>query len=184
MPLRGLSLSEFQVKLDFWKLGPNFLSQKEVELPNFQLNSVPKDLYLSCNVAKTEPVIESIFPIDKYSNINKVFRVTSYVLKFVDKLQKRKLLSNVDYIHRPKMYWLKLEQLKFYSDEIELVKKPKKDVPLIVRNLNLFLDNHGILRSRGRISKCKKLDFDAWNPIILPRKSFLTELFVWDTHYP
>ena len=80
------------------------------------------------------------------------------------------------------MYWLKLEQLKFYSDQIEFVKKPKKDVPLIVRNLNLFLDNHGILKSSGRISKCKKLDFDACNPIILPRKSFLTELFIWDAH--
>ena len=80
------------------------------------------------------------------------------------------------------MYWLKLEQLKFYSDEIELVKKPKKDVPLIVRNLNLFLDNHGILSSRGRISKCKKLHFDACNPIILSLKSFLTEFFIWDAH--
>ena len=82
-------------------------------------------------MAKTEPVIESIFPIDKYSNIDKVFQVTSYVLKFVDKLRKRKLLSNVDYIHKSKMYWLKLEQLKFFSDEIEFVKKPKKDVLLL-----------------------------------------------------
>ena len=45
-------------------------------------------------MAQTEPVVDSIFPIDKYSNINKVFRVTSYVLKLVDKLRKRKLLSN------------------------------------------------------------------------------------------
>ena len=76
-------------------------------------------------MVKTEPVVDSIFPIDKYSNINMVFRVTSYVLKFVDKLRKLKLLSNVDYIHLSKMYWLKLEQLELFSDENEFAKELK-----------------------------------------------------------
>ena len=45
------------------------------------------------------------------------------------------------------------------------------NVPTLVKNLNLFLDSKGLIRTRGRISNYSKFDFDSLNPVLLGKKS-------------
>ena len=47
----------------------------------------------------------------------------------------------------------------------------------------MFIDEIGILRSRGRVAHCADLTYDNANPILLPKQSFLTELVIWDMHF-
>ena len=51
-------------------------------------------------------------------------------------------------------------------------------VPPLVMNLNLFFDEKGVLRSRGRISKCLYFNFDVHNPVLLPREHRFTSLLI------
>jgi len=47
-----------------------------------------------------------------------------------------------------------------------------------VKSLNLFLDENGLIRSKGRLAKCFKFNFDLCNPILLPKDCHLTALIV------
>ena len=57
------------------------------------------------------------------------------------------------------------------------VKNPN-EVPTLVNNLDLFLDSKGVIRSRGRIGKTLKYDFDVLNPVLLAKDHRLTQLIV------
>ena len=52
----------------------------------------------------------------------------------------------------------------------------------MVSNLNLFLDSNGILRSKGRISKCLYFNYDVYNPVLLPKGNKFTSLFIKHCH--
>ena len=63
-----------------------------------------------------------------------------------------------------------------------MIKPIKQKVPSLVQNLNLFLDDQGLLRTRGRISKCVLNDYNVHNPILLPKIHHFTQLYVNDCH--
>ena len=56
------------------------------------------------------------------------------------------------------------------------------NVPSLVKELNLFLDKDGLIKSRGRHSKCLSMDYDAINPVLISKHSHLTTLLVLDSH--
>ena len=56
--------------------------------------------------------------------------------------------------------------------------KSDKFVPTLVSNLNLFLDEIEILRSRGRIAKCLYFDYNVYNPVLLPKGHKFTSLYI------
>ena len=58
----------------------------------------------------------------------------------------------------------------------------KKDVPPLVSNSNDFLDEKGILRSRGRISKCLYYNSNVHNPVLLPKDHRFTALLIKQCH--
>ena len=55
-------------------------------------------------------------------------------------------------------YLIKSMQNKCFNKEIRFQQNPSDEFPKLVNNLNLFLDNQGILRSRGRVGKCLALN--------------------------
>ena len=60
--------------------------------------------------------------------------------------------------------------------------KPK-DIPSLVNNLDLFLDDKGLIRSRGLIAKSHRVSYDIQNPVLLGKGHKLTELLVEFYHY-
>ena len=52
----------------------------------------------------------------------------------------------------------------------------------MVFNLNLFPDSNGILRSKGRISICLYFNYDAYDPVLLPKGNKITSLFIKHCH--
>ena len=52
----------------------------------------------------------------------------------------------------------------------------EKNIPPLVMNLNLSIDNKGILRSRGRITKCLYFDYNVHYLVLLPKGHRFTSL--------
>ena len=60
--------------------------------------------------------------------------------------------------------------------------KPK-DVPNLVNNLDLFLDDKDLIRPRGHIAKSLQVSYDIQYPILMGKGPKLTELLVEFYHY-
>ena len=76
------------------------------------------------------------------------------------------------------------EQKKFFPDVFEyfyLGLSTLKDVPPLVSQYNLFIDDKGILRVKSKF-KNWTLTTDKKFPIFLPKDSHLTKLIVYDSH--
>ena len=180
MLTRGVTFSEYQKKLSFWLHGPEFLSKEPLHWPTGSTGclSLKSKQLLTC--VTTNKDIASIFPVDRYSDINKLLKVTVNILKFVSSFKYTRDIKDINL--EAKLYWIKHEQNIHYSEEINFLKSPSNsNVPPTVKNLNLFLDEHSVIRCKGRLEKTN-LNYDVCNPILLPRNSFLTDLYVYDAH--
>ena len=56
-------------------------------------------------------------------------------------------------------------------------------MPPLIKSLNLFLDANGLLRSKGRISKCLALEYDTVNPLLLSKHSLFTLLLIKESQF-
>ena len=92
-------------------------------------------------------------PVDRFSSLTKLLRVTALVYLFVAKL-KHKVKTKLDCFNMAKNYWVQVEQRKYLSNEIIFLSKPENKVPVLIKNLNLFLDEDKIIRSKGRLDNC------------------------------
>ena len=103
---------------------------------------------VNVNLNQIVKVNTGILDIYKYSNYDKLLKVTSMLFKpFCNKIHGNSL-------QKAKMYWIRITQTENFSKEINFLKlqdKNNTNIPTLVSNLNSFLDSNGILRSKGRI---------------------------------
>ena len=177
---RGVSLREFEARKSFWEHGPGFLHSSPIEWPDKNLGCLSYDSKLLTCSSVTE-ANKSLISVDNYSNLHKLLRVTSLVFRFISRL-KRKTKDSYDCRKEAKLYLCKVEQSKYFKEEIDFLKNPNNNVPTRVNNLNLFLDSRDVLRSKGRLDQCNSIDYQACNPILLHKDSELTKLIVLDAH--
>ena len=122
-----------------------------------------------------------VFSIKKYSSLAKILNATAAVLLFIAKL-KRKTKTRLDCVNDARKYWVQTERHKHFSIELEFLKTKQGTVHLLVKNLNLFLDDDQIIRSNCRLENCPYLSYHVRNPVLLPKHSFLIELVIVDAH--
>lgn len=108
-------------------------------------------------------------------------KCTGYLFKFLGKTK------GCDPKKRATEYWIKIAQAEHFAKEVAFLKESvynsvNRNVPSLVMNLNLFLDEKGILRSRGRIAKCLHFNYDVHNPVLLPREHRFTSLLIKYCH--
>src|SRR5215469_15934613 len=154
---RGVSFNNFKNNLNLYVNGPEFLNYDLQSWPVCELLSLAPEIrtqIINVNINNNNNDNNNdnnleIIDISKYSSFNKVMKITYYVFKFLSKRGDNKL-------HEKAMkYWIKRAQTNCFSNEIAFLndKTNKTKIPLLVQNLNLFLDDQGLLRTRGRISK-------------------------------
>ena len=178
---KGLSYSKYLSKLKFWMEGPEWLTNDFENWPQFPLLSISPDhkgqISAICTM-QVNKVNTGILNINKYSDFEKLVKTTSYVFKLASKVQ------GYDIKYKAIEYWIKIAQSEYFANEITFLKESTNNVsnnskiPSLVLNLNLFLDKNGVLRSRGRISKCLYFNYDVHNPILLPKEHKFTTLFI------
>lgn len=193
---KPISVSKFCKQKDVWFKGPPWLTLPKGEWPRGQLGCIPvsfrsddggiSDAVIAMSL--TGPVTNKKLPIidiNKYSSYSKLFSVTLTLFKAVKKF-KGEVIDIVDLKKFVFHYLIEFAQNCCFSNEMEFLNnKPTnlKDVPKLVKNLNLFIDSYGILRSKGRISRNLSLSYDAVNPILLSPNHYLTSLIINDSHF-
>ena len=96
-----------------------------------------------------EPSLGNVIKIENFSNLLKLFRVTAYVLRFINKLRKRDhaMKTNFSYstaeeMRNARTMWVKENQ-----------KNVKNDIKFeqIKMQLNIIQDEEGLLMAYGRM---------------------------------
>ena len=171
--------------------GPNWLLLPFEEWPQNQLSSVPANsigennnliLNVTTNMLENSCVID----IFRFSNLDRLINSCSYVFKFIRTLQ----YNSVEFSECKTLafnYLIRCSQQIDFCTELRYLENSSVSknthVPPLVRNLMLFVDDKGILRSRGRITANTYFTKEAVNPIVLSGRSKLAELFIRKSHF-
>ena len=133
----------------------------------------------------------TILDLSHYSSYSKVINITRYVYKFITmKMPRFCALNPPTYMQLHNMavrYWVRREQLIHYPKEVD--KCPEGGylgdkvavVSGIARSLRLFKDLHGLLRYSSRIQDPFS-QYNRNNPVILPKQSNFTNLYLAHLH--
>ena len=150
---KGLSYKQYLDKLQFWLEGPQWLCNNFKQWPEYPLLSISRTQQSIINtLSTTQPpkVNTGVININKFSSLNRLIKCTSFIYKFLSKVKV------CDPIKKAWNYWIKKSQEEYFHEELSFLSSPDSEIKLLplVSHLNLFIDPQGILRSRGRISKC------------------------------
>ncbi|XP_068739617.1 uncharacterized protein [Montipora capricornis] len=200
--IRGLLVAN-----QLWSNGPEFLLKGKDAWPNLPVNpeviSTEPDTWLQlkkessssqkkqrnstvlANVVADRVTserklnLDCIIPLKGFSSLQRLIRVTAYVLRFVSNVKRKnekKELTDEDLkqeeIERARELWIREVQGSVLDDE-------KFDQVKV--SLSLYKDDKGILRCGGRL-KNVPIPFNARFPIFLPRSSHFTNLVINECH--
>lgn len=111
---RGLTFRQFDSKLEFWKHGPDFLTDDTVSWPNSELGCISRDSKpLITNVSLAKPD-HSLFPVNTYSSFSRFLSVTARIFEALSRFRKSPI-SRFDSLTKARQYWLGHEQRLHYS---------------------------------------------------------------------
>ena len=176
-----------------WWEGPEFLKNgdfhsaepvtpAEGEMVDFKKELKHKEesnlLTKSC---PSEFSIDNVIDINDYSNVTKLFRVTAYVLRFINNLKQKVNKSTVkcqEYIDAEEIrnasnLWIK-------ANQIHLMEKDTYKETLL--QLNCVTDSDGLLRCQGRMKNASAIPEHTRCPILLCKEHRLSTLIVFDCH--
>ena len=130
--------------------------------------------------------VGNIIDINRYSNIQKLFRVTAYVLRFIASVKKRIIKGNLEKaslevnghlkateINEARRLWILDNQKTLQLDDVSQKQ--------LVLDLNLQRDDRGIIRSYSRF-KNSRMPFKTKAPMFIIRSHRLAELLVYHSH--
>lgn len=122
--------------------------------------------------------------LNKHSSLDKVIRIVANCLRFIHNIRKSATktigsLSNVERNNALRLFVKRIQDQHFFDDIQKL--KNGKVLPKQLRKLNPFVDELGVLRVGGRLSR-SGLAYEHKHPALLPRKSEFTERIVREIH--
>lgn len=178
-------------KNSLWWNGPSFLKQDANDWPVVDVDLVEplggsEEEKTVVSNALTVDVLEgggvgTVIERKKFSNLNKLLRVTAYVMRFVNNLKMslngkvgmRKGDLDVEEIDECERLWCKYEQ----SFVVGSAQCEKMKI-----SLRLYRGDDDLLRSRTRINDVKDIDFNKRNPLLLRKDSHYSKLVVIRAH--
>ena len=88
-------------------------------------------------------------PTKSFLNYRKLLRVTELVFRFI----KIKCKVNIDTVQSAITYLVYM-QAECFPKKISFLNSPcNRNIPDLVKDLNLYIDEEGVIRSKGRINK-------------------------------
>jgi hypothetical protein len=170
--------------------GPKFL--QEALYPNFEQPKEQATEEEMAEVKKPDVLIGTTYvsqtPLQKvcmhYSTLFRCIRATMYMLKFLMFLKKKEFdpRMSVEDAQRATMLLLRDHQERNFPQEREILQKnsPIKPSSRLI-SLVPFLDDKGLMRIKGRLSKSNLPEYTK-TPIILDKGDKLTNLIIEDAH--
>ncbi|XP_066925113.1 uncharacterized protein [Clytia hemisphaerica] len=193
---------------NLWLHGPHFLTKPESEWPVLKCGDKFSD-DTGCNVIETEIQVSTVDFTDlvdttKFSDVTRLLRVIALVGKYTSKLLQRareKIKKKNEKLNEKLNKRPQAEE----DDQQKMIEEYEQQQPLInaddlsqaktrlilsiqrgitkerIRELDLFYDEIGVLRLRGRLENAP-LPYDTRHPIWLPPGHDVTELYIADAH--
>ena len=188
---RGITAHQLKTS-SLWKHGPTWLPNRSL-WPSWPTTEV---LHLPATETSTDgSPANSTVPVQQhglyrlinpsdFSTLPRLLRVTAYVFRFVQLLQKKVSqqgpITAMEY-DQAMTEWAKNRQsVVFHAEVGNLSSKPRHRTTL-VRQLHLFLDDGGLLRCGGRIHNAPLSSYTKF-PLLLPSKDHFTDLVIHSTH--
>lgn len=192
--------------------GPKFLYNKElnetisnsdlieVTVPSPLANQTDIVPEVSINAASVErdPGLELYdYIITRYSTFRTVFNAYSGMFRFINKLKARLIAKNEqkfkhlncikedNLLSLVTLYIIRCDQQIHFSEMFRYFnrkKVPLKEIPELVKRLNVYPDKDNILRVNSKFSKKKRYWQTLYFPILLSYDSVLAKLMIRDLH--
>ena len=195
MLTRGLTSKEFSKKLPLWCHGPGWLSDGPDCWPTSPLHCLSDearnvvDLHHQHQQVQVQSTTEAspiqpIMNINDFSSLRRLHKITARVFQFINRLKRRE----ADAEEQARSYWLKTMQKESFSAELKFLQACEQNetssqtAPKLLRDVNGFVDEAGLLRCRGRLSKLNKYSYAVHQPILLSKNHRLTTLMIQDQH--
>ncbi|XP_055948251.1 uncharacterized protein LOC129981438 [Argiope bruennichi] len=166
---RGVSAGS--LKNDMWWSGPRWLKSPQSDWPQQKLRvqheSLPeKKIVVHTTIVKDDPLID----ISRFSSLNKLLRVTAYVLRFLGKLRGRSRQRGplvAAEIIEAEEFWVKQVQREHFDPEITRLNRGQQILASSrIWSLASYLQD-GLLRVKGRLEQ-SVLTQEEKRPILLP----------------
>eukprot|EP00795_Rhopilema_esculentum_P004932 gene4932-21272_t len=171
---RGTTAGKLQ-HCDKWWEGPTWLTKREnwpTQPQAIASEEAKAEMRQATAVIATTEVtlgISSFIDPRKYSSGKKLFRITAWIWRFVNKLKGRSLETAEA---------LTIREIKAAEDAwIKDIQNQHKPTSEQVNQLGLRVDGNGILRCFGRFQQ-----HEDQQPIYLPKQHHLTSLLIMDSH--
>ena len=126
--------------------------------------------------------IGHIIKLTTFSTLQRLVRVTVWVLRFINCIKKKVCCGplSVSELHSAEKLWIIDCQSTVYSKELSNLKSKATDRVPLVKQLRLFL-SEDIIRCGGRIHNAPLQELTKF-PILLPQNHHLTQLVVEEAH--
>lgn len=177
------------IVLNRWWHGPSFLLDQPENWPKIPTHMIsnkntPEMKIKTLNIRDEEPEKDNSL-LNEYPSLNQLLRITAICLRW--KKEYRHLRNgygiSTGEIANAKQVWIRHEQERYYSIEINLIKQGRAlPAKSSILSLKPMLDDTGVLRVQGRL-KHALLPFTTKHPIILHSKSAFTKLNIRQAHF-
>ncbi|VDL67572.1 unnamed protein product [Nippostrongylus brasiliensis] len=174
---RGCTIEQLMADKLWWN-GPDFLLKDESTWPKTDLNEscvlTNESHLISSSSVPNPPSLQPMMEVERFSSWNRILNTMTYVLKFITKV----IPSAVKLFGNSTIHWnSKAEIILFRIAQFE--NPPTEELHY---QLKLYqCDEKKLLRVQTRIRNAA-LPYETTHPILLPRKTHITSLFVLYTH--
>ena len=167
--------------LSLWFEGPSWILNA-TSWPQWP-KSPPLSVTVAASVADQQimpspPNICTIVDISRFNHYSRLLATSVYVHRFCFRtgIKGPPTTSEINFAETQ---WIRAQQQDFFPQVLDFLSTsnavPARALP-IVRQLNLFLDDDGLIRAKGRFALTSSL-------ILLPQNSRFTELLILDCHH-
>ncbi|XP_052752368.1 uncharacterized protein LOC128200991 [Galleria mellonella] len=178
------------VQNTLWWAGPAWLSNPEVSWPHSEMSfdqaAADEQKIYSLFTASNMSFIDDL--LNRFSSLQRALRILAYCFRYIHNLQNPMLKNNCNLsgaeINQAFRFLVRHVQERCFASEFCSLSKEGSSLSISkpIRKLSPFLDEHGLLRVGGRLSR-GGLTCDVKHPILLPRSHGLTTLVIEECHH-
>ena len=174
-----------------WPTSVNNVSENEVALRE-QARETPNTIHTLATLVKRKNLL-NVASIMRFRSKTVLLRTIAWCFRFIRNCKSRSyregqpsLQTQASEIETAERQLIWSIQKEAFSDAYSFLSGGKgnvdKKTPLLVSQLNLFLDENGIIRACSCIRNSSVSD-STKSPILLPTRHRYTELLIWEYHY-
>lgn len=203
---KRLKRTDFLIGPDFLKksIGQSSERQDLLEVlipdPNIKQKRITTLLALLAECKENQTNTQGEFYqylLNRYSTYRRLFNCCSGLFKFInflkikikaknpEKFQSLKCCSDSEIVNKVNVYLIKNDQKLQFPELVKYFKTSKVakcEIPPLVTQLNLYMDQNNVIRVNSKFNKPSIYDPEYYCPSLLSRKSRLSELAVYETH--